>query len=131
MIGGGNHFDVLIPLADIDPEGQNYQVIRGTEFDNPYVLFVTGIEPYTTVIKYMPVGFDRWDAYKAHESIARAKAADLLRTAFPESNINRESSIVWDDQSLPTCEVVLRITPAGVLARPRRRLPQPVRGAHL
>ena len=131
MIGGGNHFDVLIPLADIDPEGQTYRVIRNTEFDKPFVLFVDGIEPYTTVIKRMPVGWDRWDAFKAHEAVARVKAADLLRTAFPDSNINADSSIVWDDQSLPDCEVVLKITPQGVLAQPRRRRPQPVRGAHL
>jgi hypothetical protein len=45
MSGGGNTYQILIPLEDINPQGQTYQVIRGNQY-RPYVLFVDGIEPY-------------------------------------------------------------------------------------
>jgi hypothetical protein len=49
---------VLIPLAEINPEGQTYRIIRdGREF----VPFHLGIEPYTSQIVKMPPGFERYD----------------------------------------------------------------------
>jgi hypothetical protein len=128
MIGGGNHFEVLVPLSDIDPEGQTYQVVRSSEGNKPYVLFVTGIEPYTTEIIKMPQGFDRYDVFKVHEKAAKLKEIALLRQAFPESTIDETSTVLWNDETLPSGEVRLKITPDGLIA-PTRVLRQRLKPA--
>lgn len=124
MIGGGNHFDVLIPLSDIDPEGQNYQIVRSSERNRKYVPFYYGIAPYTSEIIRMPQGFDRYDVFKRHEAEANLKALVLLRHAFPESAIDGTAMLLWNDEHLPDAEVRLKITVDGMLipsAKPRPR----------
>jgi hypothetical protein len=87
MIGDGNTFQILIPLDDINPEGQNYQVIRGSKLNRCYLLFVDGIEPYTSDIMKMPQGFERYDRFRQHERETKIKELALLQRAFPESNL--------------------------------------------
>ena len=115
VIGAGNHFEVLIPLSDIDPEGHTYQVIRSTENDRPYVPFVIGIEPYTTEIMSMQQGADRYHAYNIHEAAAKLKEIAILRQAFPESSIDATAILLWNDEHLPDKEVRLKISRDGML----------------
>ena len=77
MIGGGNTYQILIPLEDINPQGQTYQVIRGNQY-RPYVLFVDGIEPYTSEIIKMPQGFERYDRFRQHERDTKSPATALM-----------------------------------------------------
>ena len=123
MIGGGNTYQFLIPLEDINPQGQTYQVIRGNQY-RPYVLFVDGIEPYTSEIIKMPQGFERYDWFRQHERDTKVKELALLQRAFPESGL-KAMPIWWDGNSLPDKEVTLRVDRAGNLAapEPRRRHP--------
>ena len=54
VIGAGNHFEVLIPLSDIESEGQNYRIIRSSECNRQKKFHSTnGIEPHTTDIIQM------------------------------------------------------------------------------
>jgi hypothetical protein len=129
MSGGGNHFEVLIPLSEIDPEGQTYHVIRPTENNKPYVPFVVGIEPYTTEIMAMDQGFDRYHAFNEHEAESNLKQIAILRQAFPESTIDETCLVLWNAESLPSKEVRLKITADGLLAPTRGRRARPEPGA--
>jgi hypothetical protein len=125
VIGTGNHFEVLIPLSDINPEGQTYRIIRSSERNREYVLFVNGIEPQISRINRMPQGFDRYEVFKLHEAEANLKALALLRHAFPDSTIDATALLLWNDEHLPDATVRLKITPDGLLipsAKSRPRL---------
>lgn len=117
MVGGGNRFEILIPLEDINPEGQNYRVIHR---NRPHVLFVDGIEPYTSEIIRMPPGFERYDRFRQHERDSKIKELVLLQRAFPESGL-KPMAIWWDDNDLPDKEVTLTVDRAGDLAAPQPR----------
>jgi hypothetical protein len=80
VVGTGNSFEVLIPLAEINPGGQTYRIIRD---NREYVPFHLGIEPYTSEIIKIPPGFERYERYKAHEKAAKAKELSILQYAFP------------------------------------------------
>lgn len=124
VIGAGNSFEVLIPLSEIDPTGQNYRIIRPGENNRPYAPFAYGIEPYLSEINRMPQGFERYERYLAHERIAKAKALVILQHAFPESCLTKLPTL-WNDAYLPDKEITLRIDRSGNMAAPgaqQRRL---------
>jgi hypothetical protein len=99
-------------------------VIRGGHHNRRYVLFVDGIEPYTSEIINLPQGFERYDRFRQHERDTKTKELALLQRAFPESGL-RPMTIWWDQNSLPDKEITLRIDRAGNLPapEPRRRRP--------
>jgi hypothetical protein len=58
VIGTGNSFEVLIPLSEINAQGQTYRIIRPDQGNKEYVPFNLGIEPYVSQIIHMPPGED-------------------------------------------------------------------------
>jgi hypothetical protein len=117
VIGTGNSFEVLIPLSEISAVGQNYRILRdGREF----VPFHLGIEPYTSSIIKMPPGFERYDAYKAHEKASKAKELSILQHAFPENHLT-ETPFLWNRDYLADRQVTLRVDRLGNLIRPMVR----------
>lgn len=117
VIGAGNSFQILIPLSEIDREGQNYRVIQSADGNREYVPFPLGIAPYTSEIINMPQGFERYDRYLAHEKASNAKALSILQHAFPESHLS-EVPFLWDSNYLADKQVTLRIDQLGNLLRP-------------
>jgi hypothetical protein len=114
VIGTGNSFEVLIPLAEINPDSQTYRIVRdGRE----YVPFHLGIEPYLSSIIKMPPGFERYDAYNAHEKASKARELSILQHAFPESHLS-ELPFLWDRNYLADKQVTLRVDRHGDLVRP-------------
>ena len=114
VIGTGNSFEILIPLSEIDPEGQNYRVIRPDHGNREFVPFHLGIEPYTSEIIRMPQGFERYERYLAHEKAAKALELRILQLAFPESHL-AELPFLWDRNYLADRQVTLRVDIEGRL----------------
>jgi hypothetical protein len=123
VIGTGNSFEVLIPLAEISAEGQTYRVVRPDRGNREYVPFHLGIEPYTSQIIHMPPGFVRYEAYKAHEAASKAKELAILQHAFPESHLD-SLPMFWNGEYLADKQVTVRIDREGNLLRPG--MPRPV-----
>jgi hypothetical protein len=121
VIGAGNSFETLIPLSEIDPEGQTYRIIRPDHGNREFVPFHLGIEPYVSEIIRMPQGFERYDRYLAHEKAAKALELRILQHAFPESHLT-ELPFLWDRNYLADKQVVLMVDKAGSLAKARVRL---------
>jgi len=121
VIGTGNSFEVLIPLSEIDPEGQSYRIIRPDHGNKEFVPFHLAIEPYVSEIIHMPQGFARYDRYLAHEKVAKVLELRILRHAFPESHL-AEMPFLWDRNYLADKQVALRIDREGGLTPPS--LPQ-------
>jgi hypothetical protein len=114
VIGTGNSFEVLIPLAEINPEGQTYRIIRD---NREYVPFHLGIEPYISEIVRMPQGFERYDRYKAHEKASKAKELSILQSAFPENHLS-EIPFLWNRDYLADKQTALKVDRRGDLVRP-------------
>lgn len=117
VIGTGNSFEVLVPLSDIDPEGQNYRVIRPDQNNRAFVPFHLGIEPYTTEIIKMPPGFERYDLYRAHEAASKPKELAILMHAFPENHLDA-LPMFWNESYLTDKQVTVMIDRQGNLVRP-------------
>lgn len=126
VIGTGNSFEVLVPLSEINPEGQTYRIIRPDHGNREFIPFHLGIEPYTSSIIRMPQGFDRYDRYLAHEMASKALELRILQHAFPESHLSK-LPFLWDRNYLADRQVTLRIDRQGNLIRPTvpRRHPPP------
>ena len=120
VIGTGNSFELLIPLSEIDPEGQNYRIIRPDHGNREFVPFHLAIVPYVSEIIRMPQGFERYDRYKVHEKAAKALELRILQRAFPESHL-AEVPFLWDRNYLADKQVTLRVDKAGELAPPGRQ----------
>jgi hypothetical protein len=112
VIGTGNSFEVLIPLSEIDPEGQNYRIIRPDHGNREFVPFHLGIEPYTSSIIHMTPGFERYERYVAHEKAAKVLELRILQRAFPESHL-AEVPFLWDRNYLADKQVTLQVDRAG------------------
>ena len=106
---------MLIPLSEIDSDGQTYRIIMSSERNREYVLFEQGIEPYVGSIVKMQQGWDRYERYQAHEAASKAKALAILQRAFPESKLT-SVPVLWDDNYLPDTKVVIKVDRAGNLA---------------
>jgi hypothetical protein len=119
VIGTGNSFDVLIPLSEIDPEGQNYRIIRPEHGNREYVPFHLGIDPYVSEIMKMQPGFERYERYQAHEKAAKVLELRILQVAFPESHLS-ELPFLWDRNYLADRQVTLRVTRVGALVAHRK-----------
>jgi hypothetical protein len=117
VIGVGNSFEILVPLAEINPEGQTYRIIRD---NREFVPFHLGIEPYISEIVCMPPGFERYEKYKAHENTSKAKELLILQHAFPESHSD-ETPFLWDRSYLADKEVTLHVDRQGDLIKPVTR----------
>jgi hypothetical protein len=120
IIGTGNHFEVFIPLSEIDAEGQTYRIIRPDQNNREFVPFPLGIEPYTTEIIRMAPGGERYERYQTHENASKAKELAILQHAFPESHLD-EMPFLWDRNYLADKQVTLHIDQQGNLIRPMAR----------
>jgi hypothetical protein len=123
VVGTGNSFEVLVPLSEIDPEGQNYRVIRPDHGNCEFVPFHLGIEPYVSEIVCMPPGFERYERFKVHEAASKAKELAILQHAFPESHL-AAMPFLWNSGYLADRQVTVRIDREGNLVRPV--VPRPV-----
>jgi hypothetical protein len=123
VIGVGNSFEVLIPLSEINPEGQTYRIIRPEQDNREYVPFNLGIETYVSSIINMPPGAERYDRFQAHERAARAKELAILQHSFPESHLD-ELPMFWNADYLADKQVTVRIDREGNLLRPV--VPRPI-----
>jgi hypothetical protein len=117
VIGTGNSFEVLIPLDEINPEGQTYRIIRPDHGNREFVPFHLGIEPYTSEIIKMQLGFERYERYRAHEKAAKVLELRILQHAFPESHL-AELPFLWDRNYLADRQVTLRVDRLGNLVIP-------------
>jgi hypothetical protein len=117
VIGAGNSFNVLIPLSEIDPEGQTYRIIRPDQDDREFVPFHLGIEPYTSEIIRMPPGFERYERFLVHELAANAMELAILQHAFPESRLDA-LPMFWNADYLPDKQVTVTVDREGHLRRP-------------
>jgi hypothetical protein len=82
MIGGGLSYDVYVPVSEVSEEKRKaigYEVWRD---GGKYLLFEQATLPMEHFA--MPTGWGRYDAWRAHEKIARRKMLDLAESAFPE-----------------------------------------------
>lgn len=122
VIGTGNSFEVLIPLSEIDPDGQNYRVIRPDHGNREFVPFHLGIKPYVSDIIRMPPGFERYERFKAHEAASKPKELAILQHAFPESHLD-ELPFLWNSEYFAEKQVTMRIDREGNLIRPVVRRP--------
>lgn len=66
-----------------------------SEGNRQYVPFAVGIEPYTSEIVKIPQGWEHYDGRLAHEIEAKAKAAVILKAAFPEIDVS-EATVLWN-----------------------------------
>ena len=70
-------YDVTVPLKR--GQDRSYVIIRdGKE----YLTFADATLP--AAVRDMPLGWDRYEAYQAHQEAAKAKAWGILATVFPE-----------------------------------------------
>lgn len=69
-------YDVTVPLNGND---RSYIIVRdGKE----YLTFTDATLPDEQ--RAMPQGWDRYEAFKAHEAVARVKEWEFVKQAFPE-----------------------------------------------
>lgn len=94
MIGGGLSYDVLVPIKDIhNYDGTRYTTIcRDGQTDKRFLDYTDATMPEEHYA--MEKGWDRYEAYLAHEKRAKIEAMKLARQAFPELN-------AYDGDSLP------------------------------
>ena len=59
-----------------------------SEGNRQYVPFAVGIEPYTSAIAKIPQGWEHYECWLAYEKEAKAKAAVILKAAFPEIDMS-------------------------------------------
>jgi hypothetical protein len=82
MSGGFCSYDVLVSVEELTQDrfhGLCYQVIRN---GHHYATFTDATAPDDLLA--MPIGWDRYAAFKLHQGLADQIAADLARKAFPE-----------------------------------------------
>ena len=77
MKGNYYSYDVTVPLEA--GQDRSYLIVRdGKE----YLTFADATLP--DAVRAMPLGWDRYEAYKAHEEVAKVAAWELVKQAFPE-----------------------------------------------
>lgn len=102
MIGGGNSYDVYVPLAEVPLYAVEYgrhQIIRDGKHYMEFDLATVSAEHCA-----MPQGWDKYTDWKAHQERASRKAAAALREVFPEFTRD-EVPLLWIDGGHPSAAV--------------------------
>ena len=102
MCGGGLSYKLYVPLKDCTEKFRKnctHMSILNSEFDNPYVDFISAIRPDSHFD--MEPGWDRWEVWKAHEKEAKVKALELARQVFPELTQVENWPELWVNGLMP------------------------------
>ena len=105
---------MLIPLDEIDAEGQTYRIIRPDHGNREFVPFHLGIEPYTSLIIRMPQGFERYEQY----SVFRRGTVALTQSCCIERKRSRgpQKSGLEQINACPTIHLAFDELQPGVLS---------------
>ena len=86
MIGGGLAYDVEIPCSEVpehcapDVNGNTYTRICSRRGE--FFTFEDATQPIA--LRAMPVGLERWEAWKAHVAWAEVEMLRIAQAVFPE-----------------------------------------------
>lgn len=120
MIGGGNSYDVYVPLSQA-PEwlGENGKY-RSSCTHIGRDSYKTGRHGYYVDYEHatlpeshfeMPQGWERYDDWLQHKKRANAKMLEIARSVFPELNGVDKWPMFWIAGDNPDAEFVVEVRP--------------------
>lgn len=90
MIGGGLSYDVYVPTKYV----HNYDAGRQTTIVQDGKEYLDYVQASLPEAHYaLPKGWDRYDAFLAHEKAARQTMLTLARSVFPELQALEEDTL--------------------------------------